>query len=75
METHEESWLKRHRWITYLALGVLGYYLLTEHREHMLPFLVYLFLAACFFMHSFMHGGHKHDDHAHGHKHKEEKKL
>jgi hypothetical protein len=82
METHEhhhqvenqdESWFKRHRWITYIGLGVLGYFLLVEHREHVLPFLPYLFLSACLFMHSFMHGGHKHDDHSHGQQ--EEKKL
>jgi hypothetical protein len=71
METHEhhqginqnyESWLKRHRWISYGALAVIAYYLLTEHREHVFAYLPYLIFAACPLMHIFMHGGHHHHD-------------
>ena len=67
METHRhlgevsqsnESWLRQHRWISYGALGVISYYLLTEHREHVLAYFPYLLLAACPLMHLFMHGGH-----------------
>jgi hypothetical protein len=72
METHEQhqasnnndSWLQRHKWITYIALGILGYFLFIEHRQHILPFLPYLFLLACPLMHLFMHGGQKHHDHS-----------
>lgn len=60
METHE-SWLNTHRWISYGALTVLTYYLLVEHREHVIALLPYLFFAACPLMHIFMHGGHHHD--------------
>jgi len=71
METHEhhheptannESWLKRHRWLTYVALGILAYFLLIEHRAHVVPFLPFLILAACPLMHIFMHKGHGHSD-------------
>lgn len=55
-----ESWLKRHRWISYGALFVIGYYLLTEHREHVLAYLPYLVFAVGPLMHIFMHGGHQH---------------
>lgn len=56
--------LRRHRWITYIGLGILAYFLLVEHREHVLPFLPYLFLLACPLMHLFMHGGHGHHGHS-----------
>lgn len=35
-----------------------GFYLLTEHRSHLLSILAYLALAACPLMHVFMHRGH-----------------
>ncbi|WP_316980381.1 DUF2933 domain-containing protein [Shumkonia mesophila] len=41
-------------------LGVGGYSLWTNHREHVVDALVYLPLAACMLMHFFMHGGHGH---------------
>lgn len=53
---------KQHRWLSYIALGILGYFLIIEHREHVLPFLPFLFLLACPFMHMFMHKGHNHHD-------------
>ena len=55
---NQQSWLSRHRWISYLALAAIAYYLLTEHRQHVYAFLPFLFLALCAFMHVFMHGGH-----------------
>ena len=53
-----DSWLNTHRWISYGALGVIAYYLLTEHRQHVIAYLPYLILAACPLMHVFMHRGH-----------------
>lgn len=41
-------------------LLVAGALLLTEHRAHVLGFLVWLPLLACLLMHSFMHGGGHH---------------
>lgn len=64
-ENHNNgTFLRRHRWITYIGLGILAYFLLVEHREHVLPFLPYLFLLACPLMHLFMHGGHGHHNHS-----------
>jgi hypothetical protein len=40
----------------FLAIG--GYFLVTEHWAHIVPFLPFLLLAACPLMHLFMHGGH-----------------
>ena len=52
--------------IGFLAIG--GYFLVTEHRAHIvtaIPYLPYLLILACPLMHIFMHGGHgghgKHD--------------
>ena len=50
-------------------LLIAGYFLVTEHRAHLalaIPYLPFLLLLACPFMHFFMHGGHGHD-HGHGH--------
>jgi hypothetical protein len=48
-----------------IVLGaVAAYFLLTEHRAHLFTALPYLLLAACPFMHMFMHGGHS--GHSHG---------
>ncbi len=45
-----------------LAFGVFAligaFLLIAEHRAHLLPYLPWLFLAACPLMHFFMHGGH-----------------
>jgi hypothetical protein len=44
----------------FLAIG--AYFLLTEHRAHVVGFLPFALLAACPLMHLFHH-------HGHGHKH------
>ena len=50
--------------------AVVGiFFLLAEHRAHVLPLLPWLFLAACPLMHLFMHGGH-----GHGHRHDSQSK-
>ena len=50
--------------IVFVVFGVIGaYFLITEHRAHVLPYLPWLFLAACLFMHRSMHGGHGHGGH------------
>lgn len=40
-----------------------GFFLIAEHRAHVLPYLPWLFLAACPLMHLFGHGGHGHGSH------------
>jgi hypothetical protein len=44
--------------IGFLLVG--GFYLVTEHRAHMLGLLPFLFLPLCLVMHFFMHGKHGH---------------
>lgn len=39
-------------------LLIAGFYLMTEHYAHVVPFLPWLLLLACPLMHLFMHGGH-----------------
>ena len=68
------DWYNVGRWG---ALGIIGYFLLTEHLAHVFQFLPFALLLACPFMHLFMHhgqhaghsnesteseGGHKHDE-------------
>jgi hypothetical protein len=45
------------------ALGLIGaasYFLLMEHREHVVQWLPFLILLLCPLMHLFMHHGHSH---------------
>jgi hypothetical protein len=39
-------------------LGIAGYFLVTEHWAHVVPFLPWTLFLACPLMHVFMHGGH-----------------
>ena len=41
-----------------LLLAIAGFFLWEEHRAHVLGILPYLLLAACPFIHLFMHRGH-----------------
>jgi len=61
---HDESaWRPRVK-LVFLAFALMGaFFLIAEHRAHVLPWLPWLFLAACPLMHVFMHhgrGGHNH---------------
>ncbi|MEO8133929.1 MAG: DUF2933 domain-containing protein [Betaproteobacteria bacterium] len=69
---HEHSeaspkWRTRANWVLAGFLVIAGYFLITEHRAHLLgftPYLPILLLAACPLMHVFMHHGHGgHGDH------------
>lgn len=55
--------LSRSRLVTVGFLLVIGYFLWTEHRAHVIQTLPYLLLAACPLMHLFMHRGHGHGHH------------
>jgi hypothetical protein len=59
--------ISRSRLVTIGFLFVIGYFLWTEHRAHVIQFLPFLLLASCPLMHIFMHHGH---GHGHG-QHKE----
>ncbi len=51
---------------TNLALAVFllaaGYFLITEHRAHVIQWLPWVLILGCVFMHLFMHSGHGHDN-------------
>lgn len=46
--------------IAFIAIG--GFYLVTEHRAHLLGWWPFLLILACPLMHLFMHHGHSGDD-------------
>jgi hypothetical protein len=50
-------------WGFCLFAAVGAFYLLTEHRNHVLDYLPYVLLMACPLMHLFhAHGGHRHGE-------------
>jgi hypothetical protein len=49
-----KSW----RYALFAAVVLVGYYLVKEHRAHVLAVLPFVLLAACPLMHLFMHRGH-----------------
>jgi hypothetical protein len=54
------------RWLFWIFAAVGAYYLITEHRAHLLDYLPYVLLMACPLMHLFhRHGGHRHDEQRH----------
>lgn len=50
------------RYVFFGFAAVAAYFVIAEHRAHIVPFLPFLLLAACPLMHLFHHGGHKHGD-------------
>ena len=58
--------LRRGRWILIAFGAIAAFFLLSEHRAHVLGLLPFAFLLACPLMHLFMHGGHGgHGGHSH----------
>lgn len=54
------SWIRSRSGVVLLAfLGIVGFFLVTEHTAHVFGVLPYLLLLACPLMH-FFHRGHKH---------------
>jgi hypothetical protein len=54
--------------LAFTVFAIVGaFFLIVEHRAHLIPFLPWLLLAACPLMHMFMHGGHgAHKSHGKG---------
>lgn len=48
-----------------VCLGIVGFYLWTEHRAHVYGALPYLLLLSCPLMHLFMHRSHDHGAEGH----------
>ena len=64
-EIKKENWFKRHKWLTFVVLGIIVFFLIAEHRQHILfvlPYLPFLIILACPLLHIFMHGKHKHHE-------------
>jgi hypothetical protein len=58
---------KRNNLVMWIFFGFVAYLLVTEHWAHIVPYLPWLILLACPFMHIFMHGGHGHGSGHEGH--------
>lgn len=56
--SHHGPHKSRFNWMLIGFLAVGGFFLLTEHRAHLLGALPYLLLLACPLLHLFGHGGH-----------------
>jgi len=61
-ENDQPPWWQTRGGFVLLGFAAIGaYFLITEHRAHLalaIPYLPWLLLLACPFMHLFMHGGH-----------------
>jgi hypothetical protein len=55
-DPHPQVW----RYVFFGFVAIAAYFLITEHRAHVVAYLPYLLLAACPLMHLFHHRGHKH---------------
>ena len=64
MRHNGEPWARRAK-IALIGFSLIGgFFLIAEHRAHVLPYLPFLLLAACPLMHMFMHGRHGHGGHS-----------
>ena len=62
----DNVWSSRAK-LAFAVFAVIGaFFLIAEHRAHVLPYLPWLLLAACPLMHLFMHGGHGGHEGHHG---------
>jgi Protein of unknown function (DUF2933) len=48
--------------VLYATIGIIAYFLITEHWAHLAGYLPFSLLFICIFMHLFMHGGHGGDN-------------
>lgn len=55
LRSPEES---RFKWVLIAFFLIAGYFLITEHRAHVIEYLPLALLLGCLFLHRFMHGGH-----------------
>ena len=61
-QSHQDVVSRRIKQVFVLFAIVGGFFIVAEHRAHLLPYLPWLLLAACPLMHVFMHHG-KHGAH------------
>lgn len=59
-------WVSKQGLVAISFIAVIGFYLIAEHRAHLLGYLPFLIFLLCPLMHLFMHHGHgDHDDKNH----------
>ena len=62
-QSHQDVLSRRIQQVLVLFAIIGGFFIVAEHRAHLIPYLPWLLLAACPLMHVFMHhghGGHQH---------------
>lgn len=58
-QSRSGSWFRSGSSLVLLGfMAIIGFFLVTEHRAHLLGILPYLLLLACPLLHWLMHGGH-----------------
>lgn len=57
-ESRGNAWSSRAKWVFAVFAVMGGFFLIAEHRAHVLPYLPWIILAACPLLHMFMHGSH-----------------
>jgi len=66
--THDPHPPSGFRWRSPLGMALLGFlaiagfFLIAEHRAHLLGVLPFVLVALCPLLHRFSHGGHRHSD-------------
>ena len=56
--SHSPPENSRFKWVLIAFTAIAGYFLITEHRAHVIEYLPVALLLGCLFLHKFMHGGH-----------------
>ena len=65
-QQQKEPWWRSRTGIALLGFAIVaGFFLISEHRAHLLAWLPWLLLLACPLLHVFMHGGHGKGGHRH----------
>lgn len=63
MTVKKSFWLTTQGLSLLALVGAIAYFLVMDHREHIIEFLPYFILLACPLMHLMMHRGHSHHKH------------
>lgn len=58
VQSQQNVMSRRMKQVFVLFAIIGGFFIVAEHRAHVIPYLPWLFLAACPLMHVFMHHGH-----------------
>lgn len=65
-EREPHGWSARMK-LAFVVFAIIGaFFLVAEHRAHVIPLLPWLLVAACPLMHVFMHGSHRGHGSGHG---------